>query len=91
MKKVKQMTSNERQYHWFRSGQTAKQRGHSQTCPFYDNVTAEYFFNCGYAGQRFEDAKAFLEEKLRELLQANPVIVESLNTLVERSKEVKSK
>lgn len=69
---------------WFESGRKAKVNGFERISPFYENLTAEYFFNCGFDGQGFEEATELLQEKLKDLLQANPVVKDAINELINR-------
>lgn len=78
------MTKQEQQYiKWFLTGKEAKRNGWAKISPFYENLTAEYFFNCGYDGQEFEECKQFMLEKIKELLESSPDLVKTVNEFVE--------
>lgn len=74
----------ERQRAWFLSGQNAYKKGYSDTSPFYENATADYFFKCGYDGVTFTDAQSNLADKIKEIFTQDSTLVESVNELTSK-------
>lgn len=72
---------NAKQLFWYNSGVRAKQKGYSNTSPFYKNATADYFFKCGYEGATFKQAQEALTTKIKDFLESEPEIKEVLNEL----------
>ena len=75
----------ERQRKWYLSGRSARKKGLSDTSPFYENATADYFFKCGYDGVSFEEAQKVLTEKIEQLFNTSPDVQEAVNELKQSS------
>ena len=73
----------ERYQFWYNSGKKSKRRGLEKVSPFYENLTADFFFNCGFDGVKFEDATKMLNDKVKEILESDPTLVASVNEFVE--------